>query len=144
MLLDGLKKRVAEGKPALYIHTSGTSILDDAADGQHGPEEIYHDNDPASIDAIPASNPHREIDIAIANAAKEFGPRAKIAIMTPPEIYGYNAWNGRLTIQLPTLTRFAIKHGFSGYVGKGLSKESSIHVNDLARGYIVLLVRCYP
>ena len=44
-----------------------------------------------------------------------------------------------MTIQIPTLTRFAIKHGFAGYVGKGLGVESNIHVLDLARAYVVLL-----
>lgn len=37
------------------------------------------------------------------------------------------------------MTRFALKHGFSGYVGRGLGIESNIHVLDLARAYVVLL-----
>ena len=72
-------------------------------------------------------------------AARELGPRAKVAIMTPPEIYGYNPAHGRLTIQFPTLARFALQHGYCGYVGKGLSVESQVHVMDLARAYVVLL-----
>lgn len=59
--------------------------------------------------------------------------------MIHPQIYGYNAWNGRLFILVPVLTRFALKHGFSGHVGKGMSVESQIHVKDLARDYVVLL-----
>lgn len=58
-----------------------------------------------------------------------------------PEIYGFNPAHGRLSIQIPTIARFAHKHGFSGHVGKGLAVESQIHVLDLARAYIVLLVR---
>jgi nucleoside-diphosphate-sugar epimerase len=50
-----------------------------------------------------------------------------------------NPKHGRLTIQIPTLTRFAIKHGFAAHVGKGLGVESNIHVLDLARAYVVLL-----
>lgn len=45
----------------------------------------------------------------------------------------------RLTIQIPTLTRFALKHGYAAHMGRGLSVESNIHVVDLARGYVVLL-----
>lgn len=44
-----------------------------------------------------------------------------------------------MTIQIPTLTRFAMKHGFAGHAGKGHSVESNIHVMDLARAYVVLL-----
>lgn len=54
-------------------------------------------------------------------------------------IVAVNKTHGRLTIQIPTLTRFAIKHGFSGHVGQGLGVESNIHVADLARAYVVLL-----
>ena len=58
-----------------------------------------------------------------------------IALLTLPQ----NPQHKRLTIQIPTLTRFALKHGFAGHVGKGAAVESQIHVLDLARAYIVLL-----
>lgn len=44
-----------------------------------------------------------------------------------------------MTIQIPTLTRFALKHGYAAHVGKGLGVESNIHVLDLARAYITVL-----
>lgn len=50
-----------------------------------------------------------------------------------------NSKHQRLTIQIPTLTRFALKHGYAAHVGKGLAIESNIHVLDLARAYVVLL-----
>lgn len=59
--------------------------------------------------------------------------------MIPPLIYGFNPAHKRLTIQIPTLTRFALKHGYAAHVGKGQAIESNIHVMDLARAYIVLL-----
>jgi nucleoside-diphosphate-sugar epimerase len=65
--------------------------------------------------------------------------KAKIVIVIPPLIYGFNPKHARLTIQIPTLTRWAIKHGYSAHMGKGLAVESNIHVLDLARGYVVLL-----
>jgi len=37
------------------------------------------------------------------------------------------------------MTRFALKHGYAPHVGQGASVESNIHVEDLARAYIVLL-----
>lgn len=45
----------------------------------------------------------------------------------------------RLSVQIPTMTRFALKHGYVPLIGKGASAESNIHVIDLARAYVVLL-----
>ena len=101
--------------------------------------DIYYDNNRQEVDSLPDDAPHREIDLAIVNAQKELGEKAKIAIMIPPLIYGFNSDHGRLTIQIPTLTRFALKHGFAAHVGKGEGVESNIHVKDLARAYVVLL-----
>ena len=47
--------------------------------------------------------------------------------------------HGRLSIQIPTLARFALKHGYAAYVGEGLAVESNIHVLDLARAYVSIL-----
>ncbi|CAK4034085.1 related to Weak similarity to CDP-3,6-dideoxy-D-glycero-L-glycero-4-hexulose-5-epimerase [Lecanosticta acicola] len=140
-VLEGVRARAAKGLPTLFIHTSGTSLFDDyATNGSNkksGP--IYHDTDRASIDALPSTAPHREIDLAVVSAQKEFGDKAKLAIMIPPLIYGFNPKHGRLTIQIPTLTRFALKHGYAAHVGRGEGVESNIHVMDLARAYILLL-----
>lgn len=50
-----------------------------------------------------------------------------------------NPKHERLTIQIPTLTRFALKHGYAPQVGSGKPVESNIHVVDLARAYVVLM-----
>lgn len=50
-----------------------------------------------------------------------------------------NPKNKRHSIQIPTLTRFAMKHGFAAHVGAGATAESNIHVMDMARAYVVLL-----
>ncbi|KAJ4351436.1 uncharacterized protein N0V89_006778 [Didymosphaeria variabile] len=138
-VLDGVKQRAASSKPTIFIHTSGTSVLDDSSFGAFKSDKIYYDNDPAGINALPDTAPHRQIDLAIVRAAKELGDKAKLAIIIPPEIYGFNDKHKRLTIQIPTIARFALKYGFVGHVGKGLSVESQIHVLDLARAYVVLL-----
>lgn len=134
-----MKQRAASSKPTIYIHTSGTSLLDDSANGAFKGDEIYDDKDPAAIDALPDSAPHRAIDLTIVRTAKELGDAAKIAILIPPEIYGYNPAHDRISIQLPTIARYALVNGQTGHVGKGLSVESQIHVLDLARAYVVLL-----
>lgn len=138
-ILAGVAERAKQGKSTIFIHTSGTSVLNDNASGEYEGDRIYHDNKREEIDSVPDDAPHRRIDLSILRAQKEIGDKAKIAIMIPPLIYGFNPQHRRLSIQIPTLTRFALKHGYSGHVGKGFSVESQIHVHDLARAYIVLL-----
>ncbi|OCK76829.1 NAD(P)-binding protein [Lepidopterella palustris CBS 459.81] len=138
-VLDGIKQRARDGKSTIFIHTSGTGVLDDHALGEFKGEKVYSDDKPEDIDALPDDAPHRPIDLAIVNAAKELGEKAKLAIMIPPTIYGFNPKHNRLSSQIPFITRFALKHGYAGHVGKGLSVESQIHVCDLARAYIFVL-----
>jgi nucleoside-diphosphate-sugar epimerase len=156
-VVDGIRRRAAEGLPTIFIHTSGTSVLDDGAVNAYKSDKVYHDQVRSEIDSVPDNAPHREIDLAILKAQQNLADTAKIAIMIPPLIYGcewrgsfivtwidadphtVNPEHGRLTIQIPTLTRFALKHGYAPCVGKGLGVESNIHVFDLARAYMVLL-----
>jgi len=138
-VIEGIKARAKDGKQTIYIHTSGTSLVSDDSKGQYKGEKIYSDDKPEDIDALPDTASHRLIDLAILKARKELGTKAKLAIMIPPLIYGVNPKYKRLSIQLPTLTRFALKHGYAGQVGKGASVWSTVHVLDLARGYITLL-----
>lgn len=51
----------------------------------------------------------------------------------------FPATNNRLTIQLPTLARYAIKNGQPAHIGPGKAVWSNIHVRDLARGYATVL-----
>ncbi|KAF9634960.1 NAD-dependent epimerase/dehydratase [Lasiodiplodia theobromae] len=138
-VLTGIRRRAAIGRRTIYIHTSGTGVLDDGAAGAFSSSTIYADDDPAAIDALPDTAPHRAIDLAVTQAAKELGEKAKIAILLPPVVYGYVEEHDRLSIQIPTLARFALVNGWAGHVGKGLGVESCVHVRDLARGYVVLL-----
>lgn len=62
-----------------------------------------------------------------------------MAVIIPPIIYGLNTREKRLSIQLPTIVRYSLKHGYAGQVGKGLSVWGQVHVKDLARGYMTLL-----
>ncbi|KAK5400783.1 hypothetical protein LTR06_011243 [Exophiala xenobiotica] len=138
-VIDGIRKRANSGKSTIYIHTSGASLITDNCVGRLKSDQVYDDEKPEEIDALPDSAPHRTIDLAIVKARKELGTKAKMAIMIPPVIYGLGCKGNRLSIQLPTLTRFAIKHGFAGYVGAGKSMWALIHVADLARAYALLL-----
>jgi nucleoside-diphosphate-sugar epimerase len=137
-VLAGIKLKASRGdKPIIYIHTSGTSVLDDNAHGSFKSDKIFHDNVQAEIDSLSDNAPHRQIDLTILKTREELGGKARIAIMIPPLIYGTS--HDRLTIQLPTLARWALKHGHSAHVGAGKSVWSNVHVKDLARGFVTVL-----
>ncbi|KAJ9642734.1 hypothetical protein H2204_002382 [Knufia peltigerae] len=138
-VLKGVRARADQRKQTIFIHTSGTSLLGDDSKGQYKGEKVFSDDSPQDIDALPDTASHREIDLAILRARKDLGAKAKMVIMIPPLIYGINDKYRRLSIQLPTLTRFALKHGYAGQVGQGKSVWSTVHVLDLARAYITLL-----
>lgn len=138
-VIKGIEARAAANKETIYIHTSGTSLLSDHVGGAHKSDTIFSDTRPEQIDALPDSASHRLIDLAIVNARKRLGNKAKMFIMLPPLIYGANSDHGRLSIQVPTMARFAIKHKYAGHVGKGKSVWSLVHVTDLSYGYMVLL-----
>jgi nucleoside-diphosphate-sugar epimerase len=137
-VIQGIEVRAQAGKSTIYIHTSGASLLGDDSAGEYMGGSIFYDNKPADIDALPDSAPHRMVDLAIVEARARLGNIAKIAIMIPPLIYGVSS-QGRLSIQLPTMVRFSIKHGYTGQIGQGKSTWSQVHVKDLARAYVILL-----
>ncbi|KAJ6102129.1 hypothetical protein N7486_004556 [Penicillium sp. IBT 16267x] len=138
-ILAGIRQRVAADAPAIYIHTSGTGVLEDGASGMYKNEKIYHDNVPEDIEALPSTSMHRHVDIPIAQAAREFGDRAKIAVILPPLVYGFHPLHKRHSVALPAMIRFALKRGFTGYVGEGKNTWSWVHVKDLGRAYLTLL-----
>lgn len=138
-IIAGVAERKKQGKKTIFIHTSGTSVLDDGANGEFAGNKVYHDDKREEVDSVPDDAPHRQVDMALVKGQQALGKDAKMAIMIPPLIYGFNPRHRRLTIQIPTITRFALKHGWVPYIGKGLAVESQIHVLDLARAYVVLL-----
>lgn len=105
-ILDGIKQQASKGLDTIYIHTSGTSVLDDSAEGGEKSEKIYHDNKRDEVDSVPDNAPHREIDLAIVQAQKELAANAKIAIMIPPLIYGCGCTLHPLILELTCISQF--------------------------------------
>jgi nucleoside-diphosphate-sugar epimerase len=138
-VLAGVRDRANQGLESIYIHTSGTSCLVDNSRGMYISDKVYSDTHPEEIDTIPDDAPHRAIDLAILAARKELGTKAKVIIIFPTLVYGVGKHIKRLSIQLPTMTRFALKHGFAPIIGKGQSLRCNIHVQDLVRAYMVIL-----
>jgi nucleoside-diphosphate-sugar epimerase len=137
-VIAGIYQRASKNLHTIYIHTSGCSFLSDDSNGEYKSDMIYSDKKPEDMDARPDSASHRLIDLAIIKARQRLGAQAKIFIMLPPLIYGATE-HGRLSIQVITMARFAVKHKYAGYAGKGKSVWGLIHVKDLSYGYLTML-----
>jgi len=139
-IIQGISKRSASTAPVIYIHTSGTGVVSDTHHGDVEGKKIYDDHQPEDIDALDPNQPHRKIDIFVRDKAKEFQNKCKTAIILPPNIYGLGSGPvHEISIQTPTLIRFAIKHRFAPRVGAGVNWWNNVHVKDLGRGYVFLL-----
>ncbi|KAK5212384.1 hypothetical protein LTR72_007916 [Exophiala xenobiotica] len=138
-ILHGVRRRAKQGKATIYIHTSGAKVFDDGAKGMFKSEKVYYDDKREDMDSVPDDAPHRNVDLALVHAHEELQDHLRLAMVLPPEVYGYDSKHDRLSMMIPNLTRFAVKHGYAPVIGEGLSVETQVHVMDLARGYVTVL-----
>lgn len=137
---QGISQRPASAPPIIYIHTSGTGVLADEGHGLVEIREIYDDLKQEEIDTLDLKQPHRVIDVHVRDEAKKLGDKSKTVIIVPPNIYGVGSGPvNQISIQIPILIRFALKHKFTPQVGTGVNWWNNVHVKDLARGYVILL-----
>lgn len=142
-ILRGLSQRPRreEGRRRpILIHTSGTGVLLDGANGQFASDTIYYDNDVAQLNTLEISQLHRVVDVEIINPA--LVGVVDTYIVAPPTIWGFGTGRGNTnSIQIPHQIANSLKHGQAMQIGKGLNIWSKVHVIDLAHFYISLLER---
>ncbi|KAF9366851.1 hypothetical protein BGX34_003951 [Mortierella sp. NVP85] len=141
-ILEGLQdeSRSKEGRQRpILIHTSGTGVLLDNAYGKPS-DVIYHDNDIDHLNSIAPEQIHRNVDLEV--LSPELVGKVDTYIVAPPTIWGFGTGYGnRNSIQIPHYVKYSLKHGQALRIGQGLNKWSKVHVEDLARFYILLLER---
>jgi nucleoside-diphosphate-sugar epimerase len=143
-ILRGLKTRFQKtGLVPILIHTSGTGVLTDYADGKHAGTEIYSDLDIAKIESLPDTQPHRAIDLAIVAAAEE--GYARTWIVLPALIWGIadtvfvkQGLQNANSIQIPGMTKFAIQLGKAVYVGEGKNVWPHVYIDEVGKFYYIL------
>lgn len=127
------------GKKGIYIHTSGSGIVHVSTQGNSASEKIYHDDDTAEVNAIPVTNPHRDVDTFIFenNAAYD------LVVIAPSTIYGqgkiFADISNTVSSQIPLAIKGALKAKKPQRIGKGLNIWSNVHVSDVADLFILLL-----
>ncbi len=125
--------KAIRGANKTFIHTSGSSIVGDAAGGEPS-DKIYEDDT--------AFQPHEEkvarvaIDKSVKDAAAD-GVRS--IVICPTMIYGRGRGFNRSSVQVPTLIKQAKKDGEARYIGRGLNIWSNVHIDDLVDLYLLAL-----
>lgn len=119
------------GKPLL--HTSGSSIVGDDARGEFS-EAVFEEDTPVAPTGGRAARV--AIDRFVVGAAAR-GVRS--AVLCNTLIYGTGLGPHHDSIQIPSLVRQAKKSGVPRHVGRGLNVWSTIHVEDMADLYRLVL-----
>lgn len=141
-ILTGLKTKHSDG---FLIHTSGTGLLtyEDVKNNRQGVESLKVYNDWEGVGevlALPDEAMHMNVDRAIMNAAAE-NPQLRTAIVAPPLIYGTsnNKHGARARSGPSQYVVDILKRGRGFYIGVGKSRWNTVHINDLARLFVLLV-----
>jgi hypothetical protein len=71
-ILRGLKKSFhTTNSTPIFIQVSGTGVLTDNAMGMYSASSVTSDLDIRKIEALPITQPHREVDVTIIEADKQ-------------------------------------------------------------------------
>jgi len=139
-IVEGLQKKFKETKKkGTYIHTSGSGIVHVHTKGNSASEKIYHDDNTAEMNAIPVTNPHRDVDSFILENAAAYD----VVLVAPTTIYGQGqileGISNPVSQQIPLAIKGALKAKKPQRIGKGLNIWSNVHVSDVADLFILLL-----
>ncbi|KAF2634472.1 NAD(P)-binding protein [Massarina eburnea CBS 473.64] len=131
--------------PGFLLFLSGTGILADWADdtylGKENPK-IWSDIDDLDEErSLPDYALHRNTEKILHATAAEKGDKIKIAIMTPPDIYGKGlglakTWSALLPIFAKEVNALG---GKVFKYGEGTNTRSWVHINDLMKVYMKVL-----
>jgi nucleoside-diphosphate-sugar epimerase len=119
------------GKPLL--HTSGSSIVADAARGE--PSELVFDED-----TLPEPAPEKAARVAIDRLVlAAAGRNIRSVVLCNTLIYGSGYGLHQESIQIPALVREARRSGMPRHVGRGLNVWSTVHIDDVVDAYALAL-----
>ncbi len=122
-----------KGSDKVFIHTSGSSIVADQANGEPA-DKVYDE----STQYTPAAGKQARVDIDkyVTDSAKD-GIRA--VVICPCLIYGKGSGVKTESQQVPGLINAAIESGTAKHIGRGENIWSTVHVDDLAGLYLLVI-----
>ncbi len=119
----------------LLIHTTGSAIVGDHADGAYASTVPLTED--SYFEPVPFRRPRVDMNRYIRQAAIEKGIRT--VIICPAMIYGTGRGLQPNSDQIPRLTAVAKQVGAGVYLGEGLSHYSNVHIDDLVELYLLVM-----
>lgn len=121
------------GSGKALLHTSGSSIVADDAEGE--PSDAVFDED-----HLPAPTEDKAARVALDRAIlSETGVRS--IVLCNALVYGDAMGPSARSVQLPLLIDRAREIGEAAYVGRGLNRWSTVHIADVVDLYLLALDR---
>ncbi|GHH55792.1 NAD-dependent epimerase/dehydratase family protein [Lentzea cavernae] len=124
------------GSGKVLIHTSGTSVIGDDAQGRSASGTVFDDAVPFSPGDHPVRRARYDVDRAVTDAG-DTGLRT--VVLCNSLIYGNGTGPRPQTVLIPPLVRQALGSGVVRVVGRGLNRWSTVHVDDVADLYHLAL-----
>jgi nucleoside-diphosphate-sugar epimerase len=119
----------------LLIHTSGSSIVADDADGEFESSVVYTE------DTYFEPAPNRQSRVTINRLVRQAGidKGIRTVVICPAMIYGAGRGLQPDSDQLPKLMALSKQLGAGIYFGKGLNRYSNVHIDDLVDLYLLAI-----
>ena len=118
------------GSGKALVHTSGSSVVADEAMGE--PSERVFDEETEFAPA-PDKAARAALDRRILHA-----PGVRATVLCNSLIYGHSLGiPGAESVQLPRLAEHARRTGKARYIGRGLNRWSTVHIEDVAELYLL-------
>jgi nucleoside-diphosphate-sugar epimerase len=124
------------GSGKVLIHTSGTSLIGDDAQGQSAYGTVFDDAAPFAPGDHPIRRARHAIDGTVVGAC---GAGIRSVVLCNSLIYGNGYGPRRQTVLIHPLVTQARASGVVRVVGQGLNRWSTVHVDDLADLYHLAL-----
>ncbi|KAH7408891.1 hypothetical protein BKA64DRAFT_383831 [Cadophora sp. MPI-SDFR-AT-0126] len=145
-LILGLGDRVAAtGAKVHYFHTTGTSNLgDQPITGAYSESHIFSDTEDiyAYEKKREALQPYGQRTTDITAIETGLAVNVPTTLIMSPTIYGVGTGQfNKLSIQVPSMMRYALAAGKVEMIGSGEGAWDYVHVTDLAELYLILLKR---
>jgi nucleoside-diphosphate-sugar epimerase len=118
----------------LLIHTSGSAIVADHADGEYASTVALTEDE--YFDPVPYRRARVDLNRYVRQAAIEKGVRSVVICATM--IYGTGRGPQPDSDQLPKLLALSKQIGGGVYFGKGLNRYSNVHIDDLVDLYLLV------
>jgi nucleoside-diphosphate-sugar epimerase len=130
--IDAILKALS-GTGKTLLHTSGSSIVADDANGE--PSDVIVEED-----HLPTPTKDKAARVALDRAIlAAVGVRSIVVCNTL--IFGDALGPDARSVQLPLLIDFARETGNAAYIGRGLNRWSTVHITDVVELYLLALER---